>query len=280
MNDTVYPNDNVHSLAAPYAVDALTDAERDAFLAHLPECDDCQHEVASLSLAVEELAVAQETTPPAGLKLNVMDQVRRTAQLPPALETIDVAANAQSPATPHAQVDVQSPADAPTQADELAARRHRRARRTWALSATAAASAVVLTLVGITVADSRAQREAELAVEKDAMMVMSAPDATSMDLELGAGHVIASDRMDSLAIMGDNAPMPDDGMEYQLWLVMADGTKMAGPTFMPHDDGQYMAVVDADVADMEAVAVTMEPPGGSDAPTSDAVCITTMPGKA
>ncbi|WP_062076551.1 anti-sigma factor [Demequina globuliformis] len=267
-------NDNIHSLAAPYVVDALTDAERAEFSHHLAGCDDCRDEVRSLAGAVDELALAQESAPPMSLKGAVMDEVRRTPQVTPDGATSAAHATAiGDAAVPH---------------DELAGRRDRTprgdarvraARRRWVLSGVAAASAVLAVIAGVTWTGARAEREAELALEKDVMMVASAPDAASMDLELGRGHVVTSERMDSLVVMGTAAPMPDDGMEYQLWLVMADGTKMAGPTFMPHD-GEYMAVAEGAMGDVAAVAVTVEPPGGSSEPTSDPVCVTEMPTKA
>ncbi|WP_061960510.1 anti-sigma factor domain-containing protein [Demequina flava] len=268
-------NDNIHSLAAPYAVDALTELERTAFEAHLTSCEDCQEEVVSLAGAVEELALGEETAPPLSLKGSVMDEVRRTSQLPPIVESGVAETGAAGPRTHDSDTEVLKA----NSGDDLSARRHRRARRGWAVSAVAAASAVVLTLAGVAWMDVRSDRESELAIEKDVMMVASAPDANSMDLELGKGHVVTSERMDSLAVMGTSAPMPEDGMEYQLWLVMADGSKMAGPTFMPHD-GEYMAVAEGAMGDVAAVAVTMEPPGGSQEPTSDPVCVTNMPTKA
>ncbi|MDE0573458.1 anti-sigma factor [Demequina sp. B12] len=270
---------NLHSLVAAYAIDAVDETERRNFELHLDDCGDCRSELLSLASAVEELGAAQTAAIPKGLKADVMAEVARTAQLPPV-----VPATASTHAGP-------TPASAPTRdwaaasgdtPDELASRRHgraHRARRTWFAAAGAAAAAVVVAVVGVTWADARAQHAADLALEKDVMMVTSAPDATSMDLELGAGHVVTSARMESLAVMGANAPMPEDGMAYQVWLVMADGTKVAGPTFVPHDDGEYMAVAEGVMTDVAAVAVTVEPPSGSDAPTSEPVCVTEMPGK-
>lgn len=274
---------NLHSLVAAYAVDAVDEAERRAFELHLDSCDDCLTELVSLASAVEELGAAQTTAAPMGLKADVMAEVARTAQVPP---VVPAAAAPVASSADHAPPASATKLDVTTAgvsaADELASRRHgraHRARRTWFAAAGAAAAAVVVAVVGVTLADARAQHAAELALEKDVMMVTSAPDATSMDLELGAGHVVTSARMESLAVMGANAPMPEDGMAYQVWLVLTDGTKVAGPTFMPHDDGEYMAVAEGVMTDVAAVAVTVEPPSGSDAPTSEPVCVTEMPGK-
>ena len=110
-----------------------------------------------------------------------------------------------------------------------------------------------------------------LAMEREVMMIASAPDAHSMDLDLGSTHIVVSDRMEAFAVMGTSTPMPDKGMEYQLWLVMEDGTKVAGPTFMPGDDGEVMTMMHVDLAGAMAIGVTIEPEGGSAAPTSEVI---------
>ena len=67
------------------------------------------------------------------------------------------------------------------------------------------------------------------------MMVASAPDAHAMDLALGQAHLVMSDKMGAVVAMGQDAPMPADGMEYQVWLMMDDGASMPGPMFMPYE---------------------------------------------
>ena len=69
------------------------------------------------------------------------------------------------------------------------------------------------------------------------MMVASAPDTASMDLDLGAAHLVVSERMGEVAAMRYGAPMPTKGMEYQRWLVMDDGSAHPGPTIMPNANG-------------------------------------------
>ena len=148
-----------------------------------------------------------------------------------------------------------------------------RSVRRWAPAVASAAATVAVLAVGLGFAGAYAGGDADLAMEKDVMMVTSAPDATSMDLDLGNGHLVKSERMDAFALMGAAAPMPDKGTEYQVWLILEDGSKIAGPTFMPDDDGEYMTVFHSDVDSVVAVVVTCEPPGGSDEPTTVMVSV-------
>lgn len=254
-------NENLHTLAAPYAVDALDAEERRAFEAHLEECADCRDEVASLALATEPLADSHTSPPPLSLRARVMDEVSRTAQLPPLL---DEAPRADTkPASGDADVLSFSPAT--------------KRRRWWIAAPVAAAVVAVLAIGGVMVADARAERKAQLAMEKDVMSVASSEDMEAISLDLGSGKVMVSDEMNSVALMGTEAGMPEDGMEYQLWLVMDDGTIEAGPTFTPREDGVYMSVSEVDVAHMAAVALTEEPAGGSEAPTMEPFAVTEMP---
>ncbi len=245
---------SVHALLGPYVVDAVTDAERAAFEDHLAGCADCRAEVASLGDVTVTLADAEAVEPPAALKARVMQEIAHTPQLTP------------TPA-PAPAVDP-GPAQGPTR---LGGRR----RRLWP-ALTAAAASVAVAAVGVALLVPRTDPADTSAMEKDVMMIASAPDAHSMDLDLGATHVVVSERMDSVALMGTEAPMPTDGMEYQMWLMMDDGTTMPGPTFMPDSDGEVMTMMHASLDDVSGIAVTEEPMGGSSQPTSETLAYAGM----
>lgn len=240
------PNiDGEHSLLGPYVVGALDTQERSAFEGHLSVCEACTDEVLSLEDTVASLADAQATPPPASLRASVMDEIARTAQVPPRLRTVA----AQAPSTPR--------------------------RRRWPVIVTSAASLVAI--AGIGVAYGTRDTGADVsALERDIVMLSSAPDAHSMELGLGSTHLVMSTRMDEVAVMGHETPMPADGMEYQLWFVMADGTSVAGPTFMPDKQGDVMAISDADCSHIASFAVTVEPHGGSPAPTGDVIATVSL----
>lgn len=238
MNDMAH---DAHSLLGAYALDAVDADEREAFEAHLAACEDCRDEVASLRDVVAELADAEAIAPPASLRASVMERVAQTPQLPPT----------QAPR-------VASLADASA--------RRSRTRRLWPLAA-AAAAVVAMAGAGLGLTLFNGDGDQVSALERDVMTLASAPDAHTMELSLGQSHLVMSDRMDEVAIMGHAAPMPEDGMEYQLWMVLDDGTAMPGPTFMPDHDGDVMTLTSMDGHHIAAFSVTEEPHGGSVAPT-------------
>ncbi len=241
MNDTT---GDTHSLLGPYVVGAVDDVERKTFERHLSECADCRAEVAQASDVIADLVDAEAMAPPPSLRAKVMEQTARTAQLPPA------AASSTASTTP-------------------------RTRLRWALAATAAAVTAVVASIGVLLSQPTDDPDIS-ALERDVMMVSSAPDAHSMELGLGSSHVVMSERMQSVALMGLDAPMPADGMEYQLWLVLDNGQTMAGPTFMPDKNGEFMAVMHTGFDGVADFAITEEPHGGSGAPTGKTVAVVSL----
>lgn len=82
--------------------------------------------------------------------------------------------------------------------------------------------------------------------------------------------------MQGVAVMGLDAPMPSDGMEYQLRLVFDDGQKMPGPTLLPDKNGEFMAVMHTAFDGVADVEITEEPRGDSGAPTGDTVAVVSL----
>ncbi|MFV0285329.1 MAG: anti-sigma factor domain-containing protein [Demequina sp.] len=280
-------NENLHTLAASYAIDALDPAERDEFEAHLADCAECRDEVASLALAVEELATSHEVTPPASLRSSVMARIERTAQVPPLLAppSAPAAQNAPSPDAPAAPAGTTAASDVRDTRFARGSRSSRpsrsgASRRWWIAAPVAAVTVAVLVVGGVMIADARADRSATVALEREALEVAAAADMESMVVELGSGKVMVSAEQGSVALLGSAAPLPEAGTEYQVWLVMADGSVLPGPTFVPHDDGTYVAVAEGDIDALAAVALTVEPSGGSEAPTTDPFAVSEMPAQA
>jgi anti-sigma-K factor RskA len=63
---------------------------------------------------------------------------------------------------------------------------------------------------------------------------------------------------------------PPSGQVYQLWMINGDQIK-PGPTFMPDADGKATVQVGGDAADTGTMAITMEPDGGSQTPTTSPI---------
>lgn len=256
-------NDNTHSLLGPYVVGAVSADERALFEQHLDACADCRADVAALREATASLADAEATPPPSHPRARVLDQAHRTAQLPPQARTERGAGDSghrahdeQTPARPTPAGDVSGAGDASIG----------RMRRRWAGGLAAAAAVVAIAGVGIGVWGDG--DEEPVAMDREIMKVTSAPDATSMDMDLGQSYLVMSDRMDSVVAMGHDAPMPTTGMEYQLWLVMDDGSSHADPTFIPSDDGDFVAMMHTGFEGVSGFAVTEEPMGGSEQPSA------------
>jgi len=81
-------NEDLHELAAGYALDALDADDRDAFEQHLPKCERCRIELAGLSQAVGTLAFAAEgQAPPQALRERILVAARAEPPTVVALHT-------------------------------------------------------------------------------------------------------------------------------------------------------------------------------------------------
>lgn len=253
-----------YGLTGAYALDALDAPERAAFEAHLASCAECREEVAGLREAAALLATTTWAAPPATLRARVLAETARTAQ---AVDGPDRAARRDGDRT-----DGRAPRHP---ASGSAATGPHRAWRWWV-----AAAAAVLVVVGVA-AGSLAVRQhradqALASAQAQMMDIATAPDAVSRAVALGTSHVVASDRMAAAALVGEDVPMPARaGMAYQLWMVHADGSTAPGPTFVP-DHGRVIAIVEGDLSRVTSLRVTVEPRGGSPAPTGAVVATVSL----
>ncbi len=241
MNDT---NGDTHSLLGPYVVGAVDEIDRKTFEHHLRDCADCRAEAAHMSDVVATLVDAEATPPPVSLRAKVMEQATHTAQLPPTMAGLARAGSS-------------------------------RRRLHWPLAGAAAAVAIAVAGIGVFLSGTVDAPDTS-ALERDVMMVSSAPDAHTMELDLGSSHLVMSDRMRGVALMGLDAPAPAEGMEYQLWLVLDDGQMVPGPTFMPDAGGEFMAMMHTDFDGVTDFEITEEPHGGSAVPTGHAVAVVSL----
>jgi len=151
------------------------------------------------------------------------------------------------------------------------------------ISALAAAAALILALYGamrnvtlyaeFTDADRRAtalQQEltvARAAVRRDARILadLSAPDAKRYAVAYGA--VIT--RRNHVYLAFDALPALPRGRVYQAW-TLAHGAQAVAPsiTFTPNANGTTLVPLPEDATGLSAVALSVEPSGGSRAPTT------------
>ena len=75
--------DDLHVLTGSYALDAISDEEREEFERHLHHCPACDAEVRGLRETAARLAMARAVRPPARMERRVLAAAYRTRQLPP-----------------------------------------------------------------------------------------------------------------------------------------------------------------------------------------------------
>ena len=144
------------------------------------------------------------------------------------------------------------------------------AKRWWRQPASAAAALLLVVSVGLGAlawqqgqrADDAEARAAQIAaVVTDPDRVESNAPATTE----GSGTVVAA--QDLAVFRTDGLPELPADQAYQLWVISDDGATSAG---VLGRDGDLEQVVEG-VEDADALGLTVEPSGGSDAPTGDLV---------
>ncbi|NNE94558.1 MAG: anti-sigma factor [Acidimicrobiales bacterium] len=229
---------DLHHLAAAYALDALDESERREFEAHYPSCAICSAEVSDYRETAALLAESATTSPPADLKDRLMAEIGSTRQIAPIL---------------------------PDRVVDLAERKRRNAPRQRVLAlAAAAVVAVVGFLGGLQVARSG----------DDLDDVLVAVDAETLPLEGTAGNarVVWSPSEDRAVLIASDLSDPGTGRAYELWLIDAGGPNATG-LFRPDADGTVRIQLDLDGRSPAAWGITNEPDTGSDQPTGEILLI-------
>jgi anti-sigma-K factor RskA len=232
---------------AAYALDALPPQQQAAVRAHLAHCAFCRHTVARLRAAADLLALAPEpVAPPPALR----DRVLRA-----------VAADAAPPPRPA------PPAEPPAPARPFG----------WWL-ATAALLLVVLGLgiVAIALQQRTVRLEQELAqqawrialYEEAARAVplagAAAPQASGM-------LFVGSSASPPVLVLRELPPLPTD-RAYQVWYIR-NGQPISVDVLPPGASGRQVVALPVPPDAAEQVAVSVEPAGGSPAPTGPIVLL-------
>lgn len=72
--------EEMHDLAAAYALDALDDVERGRFETHLAGCEACRREVAGFGDALADMSSRSPAQPPPGMRDRVLARIEETPQ--------------------------------------------------------------------------------------------------------------------------------------------------------------------------------------------------------
>lgn len=242
-----------HSLAAPYALDALDPVERTRFEKHMRECRPCDAEVRALSEDAVRLAWSVAAPPPAALRDRVLAAVRDTPQDP-------APAQGRTSQLPSYVRGVQSP---PTR---IRAPRPRPLLIPFAVM-TAAAALVVAALFAVQANRTQRELEAQRDRAREIAQVLAAPDAraaTGRDARGRGIGVIASSSGGRAVVTLSGYAAPPPGRVHQLWLMRPGAPPRSLGLFT--DDAPL--AVSGLTEPATSLAVTIEPDGGSDLPTT------------
>jgi len=232
---------DIHALSGAYAVDALDDFERIDFERHLAVCPACRDEVDGLCEAANQLAALSEATPPVELRAELLARISTVRPLPPLTHR-------------------------PTQLSE-----RRRSRRTLIRSmvaGTVSAAVAAVVFVIWPVATDRPAKPTEL------QRVMAAADVQSYSQQVAAGGSVTwytSAKLNRVAVVSEGLGGLPEGKVYEVWL-QDDAGAMVPAGFLPTGSGKA-AVLKGSLSAATGAGITVEPTGGSPAPTSNPLTV-------
>jgi anti-sigma-K factor RskA len=261
----------VDGLAAAYALDALTAEERARFEAEASPA--ALREAALLAETATHLA-DDEVAPPASLRAGVLGAIRSEPQLPAEpgdASAPEVAARPVEPADQRvapAARPAAAEAAAPPRDERAPGPAERRARARWRPMRVVAgiAAGAALLAGGIAIGaqlGGDGQQEALGAV-------VAAADAERSEVELADGgtvSVIWSEQRGQTVLLLDGLGAAPSGSTYQAWYIGAAGPRSAG-TFQAAG-GSTAVLLEGQRDAGVVVGVTVEPEGGSEAPTTE-----------
>ena len=254
---------DLHALTGAYALDAIDrSAERERFTRHMNGCPSCASEVRGFREVATAMAFAAALEPPPALRVQVLEAVARTRQLPPEIKT------------------------------------HARPKRSrtwvpwvpWLSGAIATAGIVIAVLFGFAQAhtqqelnQARASSQSLAAIEARTMQeldqartqnqllaaIMAAPHVRVLSQRStrgGVAVVLLASVRHQLIVTTSGLPAPPAGKVYQLWLIGPKKIVSAG--LLPAArSGQTAPVVASGLVAGDKLGLTVEPAPGSKQPT-------------
>lgn len=259
-----------HEASGAYALHALPEDEQRAFERHLADCESCREEVGELQATAALLGRAAAVAPPAALREEILRKVALTPQEAPV--------RARETCAPPRRAPV---ARQPVPAAD--GRAHAPARQLPRL-ALAACAAAVLACLGIATWQYREAEDARTATlraqerQEEVARVLTASDVQLESRKLrggGTATVAVSRGEDAATLAVSDLPRLPAGKVYEAWFI-EDGTPVPAG-LLSRDPGHRLTLLDGPVDDATAVALSVEPTGGSAQPTTDPIGAVELP---
>ncbi len=277
-------DDDLRSLTAAYALGAVDSDEAAEFEAILEGDPVLRAEVEEIRATAAGLAFATEPVAPSPrLKSDLMAMLDATPQLPP----LEARAEAPVDDRRRAPVTALRPASGTSSAAPTAPRARlgsasARASERWFRKPGAllgvAAAAVVLVVGGVVVGtNAGVPGSSESPVASAYERVTTASDVVIDKRDVVGGGTatvyFSASEAKTAVVLNDAAPLPE-GRVLQMWYVSQSGPVSAG--VMPSEGGAGHAVLAGTYTPGDTVAITVEPEGGSEQPTSEPIVAVTV----
>ena len=240
---------DVEELLGAYALEALDMRDAADVREHLAGCNRHPDAATLRSSASRLSALATPVLPPPALR----DRVLRA-----------VAESAQEPASPRALTPVsQKPQPQRTEPVPITVTR----RRAMLVLAAAAAIVIAVAASAWAIGSNGRQHESVQQLASRATWVAIMRPTSGQG---SATVVYFSDDKKALVATSGLNPLQDRGETYQLWAIVAGSPRSLG-TIDVDSDGSAVIAAPFDATGVDTLAVTVEPAGGSPAPTSQPV---------
>jgi anti-sigma-K factor RskA len=221
---------------------ALDAAEERALNEHLENCAECRKELEDWQATAATLALASDPAEPSPkVRERILSEVRKDRSSTPEV------------------IPFKSPP-----------------RNVWSSFGTLGAIAAVVLFTALSIGLAVLWRQNQrLARENKFVALVNTPGARVSELrgvEPGQGETakLAYDRAGRAILMASKLPSVPQGKAYQLWFIVGDKPPVPGKTFVPDKTGNAILEdeIPRDAVDASVFAITVEPEGGSSAPTS------------
>lgn len=222
-----------------YVLDLLDDDEREALEAQIAADPAMQERLRELRGTTGMLAFDLDPLPPpSGLRDRILDQARA--------EVADEPVQLRPASHPDEPVSIE-----------------RSAPWLWI-----AAAILAIAMVGAIAYAAGSDQPGDLRTYPVAVT-----DATDAPI---SGEVILREGSQQATLLLSGLQSPPAGQVYQVWLVAGDDPPVPNVTFIPGSDGQASLLIRGDLPASQLLAITLEPAGGSPAPTTDILLVSDL----
>lgn len=265
---------DLEDMAPAFAVGALSSEDDAVFSAHLESCPTCRREVAALLDVTSALSDSVSVDPPAALRAAVLAEISHTMQLSGPAETAD--APTQALATLPRSVPAATPLPTARPSTESPGNvvALRRSRAVWGSALLAAASVLAAVAFAGFALQSRQDAHAATAQTDTLTQLLSANDVRTVPgvskQDHHAGAIVMSKSEGEALFVASSLPALSSDRVYEAWTIVAGSAPVPAGTFNPKGSHSLLQLPTASFS-ADTMAITVEPAGGSDAPTSPAV---------